>query len=154
MSNEVKLLPQGINDFGQIRRENLYYVDKTMFIDTIEKDSHFMLVVRPRRFGKSLFLSMLEYYYDIKEKDNFDTLFSGLYVHEHPTKWRNYYQVLVLDFSQVQGESEHLEQKFYKYCGNRLDALSAKVKALQSNYTETITLCNDLKQALLKKVFG
>ncbi len=126
MSNEVKLLPQGINDFGQIRRENLYYVDKTMFIDTIEKDSHFMLVVRPRRFGKSLFLSMLEYYYDIKEKDNFDTLFSGLYVHEHPTKWRNYYQVLTLDFSQVQGESEHLEQKFYKYCGNRLDEFAVK----------------------------
>ena len=73
MEQKVKLLPQGINDFGQVRRENLYYVDKTMYIDKIEKDSHFMLIVRPRRFGKSLFISMLEHYYDIKDKENFDT---------------------------------------------------------------------------------
>ena len=126
MEQKVKLLPQGINDFGQVRRENLYYVDKTMYIDKIEKDSHFMLIVRPRRFGKSLFLSMLEHYYDIKEKDNFDTLFSGLYVHEHPTKWRNYYQVLTLDFSQVAGESEHLEERFYTYLALRTEVFAKK----------------------------
>ena len=126
MEQNVKLLPQGINDFEQVRRENLYYVDKTMFIDMIEKDSHYMLVVRPRRFGKSLFLSMLEYYYDIKEKDNFDALFGGLYVHEHPTQWRNYYQVLTLDFSQVLNEYDKLKDSFYVYCNNRLDMFAMK----------------------------
>ncbi|MBR4268089.1 MAG: AAA family ATPase [Bacteroidales bacterium] len=126
MEQKVKLLPQGINDFGRIRRENYYYVDKTMYIDKIECDSSYMLIVRPRRFGKSLFLSMLEHYYDVKEKDNFDTLFSGLYVHEHPTEWRNYYQVLTLDFSQVSGESQNLEESFFRYCGNRLDEFAIK----------------------------
>lgn len=126
MEQSVKLLPQGINDFERVRRENYYYVDKTMYIDKIERDSSYMLIVRPRRFGKSLFLSMLEHYYDVKEKDNFDTLFSGLYVHEHPTQWRNYYQVLKLDFSQVSGDSKNLEESFRQYCGNRLDEFASK----------------------------
>ncbi|MCR4561357.1 MAG: AAA family ATPase, partial [Bacteroidales bacterium] len=56
MNDEIKLLPQGINDFARIRRENYYYVDKTKYIDHIERDSSYMLIVRPRRFGKSLFL--------------------------------------------------------------------------------------------------
>ncbi|MBR6177757.1 MAG: AAA family ATPase, partial [Bacteroidales bacterium] len=126
MEQNIKLLPQGINDFGRIRRENYYYVDKTMYLDKIEMDSSYMLVVRPRRFGKSLFLSMLEYYYDIKEKDNFDALFGGLYVHEHPTQWRNYYQVLTLDFSQVLNEYDKLKDSFYVYCNNRLDMFAMK----------------------------
>lgn len=126
MEQNVKLLPQGINDFERIRRENYYYVDKTMYLDKIEKDSSYMLVVRPRRFGKSLFLSMLEYYYDIKERDNFDALFGGLYVHEHPTQWRNYYQVLTLDFSQVLNEYDKLKDSFYVYCNNRLDMFAMK----------------------------
>lgn len=126
MEQKIKLLPQGINDFGRIRRENYYYVDKTMYINKVENDSSYMLVVRPRRFGKSLFLSMLEHYYDIKQKDNFDALFGGLYVHEHPTQWRNYYQVLTLDFSQVLNEYDKLKDSFYVYCNNRLDMFAMK----------------------------
>ena len=126
MNDEIKLLPQGINDFARIRRENYYYVDKTKYIDHIERDSSYMLIVRPRRFGKSLFLSMLENYYDVKAKDNFDMLFSGLYIGEHPTKWHNYYQVLVLDFSQVLSEYDKLKDSFYSYCNHRLDEFAMK----------------------------
>ncbi|MCR5455684.1 MAG: ATP-binding protein, partial [Bacteroidales bacterium] len=128
MNEEPKLIPLGINSFAQIRRENLYYVDKTMFIPRIEDLSHFLLIVRPRRFGKSLFLSTLESYYDVKAKDDFNNLFSGLYIHQHPTKWHNYYQVLKLDFSQVSGSFEQLEQSFYEYCNNRLDEFAMKYK--------------------------
>ncbi|MEE3448863.1 MAG: AAA family ATPase, partial [Bacteroidales bacterium] len=53
MNDEIKLLPQGINDFARIRRENYYYVDKSAYIEKIERDSSYMLIVRPRRFGKS-----------------------------------------------------------------------------------------------------
>ncbi|MBQ5539868.1 MAG: AAA family ATPase, partial [Bacteroidales bacterium] len=126
MNDEIKLLPQGINDFARIRRENYYYVDKTKYIDHIERDSSYMLIVRPRRFGKSLFLSMLESYYDVKAKDNFEQLFSGLYIGEHPTKWHNYYQVLVLDFSQVLSEYDKLKDSFYSYCNHRLDEFAMK----------------------------
>ncbi|MBQ3656608.1 MAG: AAA family ATPase, partial [Bacteroidales bacterium] len=126
MEDEVKLLPSGIYDFVRIRRENYYYVDKTQYIAKIERDSSYMLIVRPRRFGKSLFLSTLESYYDVKAKDDFDELFLGLYIHEHPTKWRNYYQILKLDFSQVSGSFEQLEENFYTYCGNRIVEFAKK----------------------------
>ncbi|MBQ3656449.1 MAG: AAA family ATPase, partial [Bacteroidales bacterium] len=126
MEDEVKLLPSGIYDFARIRRENYYYVDKTQYIAKIERDSSYMLIVRPRRFGKSLFLSTLESYYDVKAKDDFDELFSGLYIHEHPTKWRNYYQVLKLDFSQVSGSFEQLENNFIQYLGSQLEAFAQK----------------------------
>ncbi|MBR4677109.1 MAG: AAA family ATPase [Bacteroidales bacterium] len=126
MNDEIKLLPQGINDFARIRRENYYYVDKSAYIEKIERDSSYMLIVRPRRFGKSLFLSMLESYYDVKAKNDFDMLFSGLYIGEHPTKWRNYYRVISLDFSQVSCEYDNLTTSFYKYCNNRLDEFAMK----------------------------
>ncbi len=126
MEDEVKLLPSGICDFARIRRENYYYVDKTQYIAKVERDSSYMLIVRPRRFGKSLFLSTLESYYDIKAKDDFDNLFSGLYIHEHPTKWRNYYQVLTLDFSQVGGTIDDLEEKFNSYLAGRLELFAKK----------------------------
>ena len=80
-----KALPYGISDFGQIRNESLYLVDKSMYIETMEKAGHFLFLIRPRRFGKSLFLSMLRYYYDIAEKDKFQELFKGLWIAEHPT---------------------------------------------------------------------
>lgn len=128
MNEEPKLIPLGINDFARIRKENYYYVDKTMYIEPIESYSSYMLIVRPRRFGKSLFLSMLESYYDVKAKDDFDILFSGLYVHDHPTKWHNHYQVLRLDFSQVGSDFEHLEERFFNYCNNRLEMFAQKYK--------------------------
>lgn len=85
MSNDFKLIPYGICNFKQVRSENKYLVDKTMYFEQMELAGNFLFLVRPRRFGNSLFLSTLEAYYDINEKDNFETLFKGLYVADHPT---------------------------------------------------------------------
>lgn len=85
MSNDFKLIPYGICNFKQVRSENKYLVDKTMYFEQMELAGNFLFLVRPRRFGKSLFLSTLEAYYDINEKDNFETLFKGFYVADHPT---------------------------------------------------------------------
>ena len=93
MSNDFKRIPYGISDFKQVRKENKYLVDKSMYFERMERAGNFLFLVRPRRFGKSLFLNMLEAYYDINEKDNFQELFKGLYVSEHPTEYRNKYQV-------------------------------------------------------------
>ena len=120
MEQKIRLLPSGINDFEVVRRDSLYYVDKTHFIATLEHGDSYVFFGRPRRFGKSLFVSMLEAYYDIKNKDRFDELFSGLWIHEHPTERRAFYQVLKLDFSKVNGGADHIEDKFNKYCGNAL----------------------------------
>ena len=64
----IKLLPYGISDFKQIQREGKYIVDKTKYVSLMEKTDHFIFLIRPRRFGKSVFLSMLRAYYDINER--------------------------------------------------------------------------------------
>ena len=115
MDNDFKLIPYGIANFKQVRQENLYLVDKTMYFERMEQAGHFLFLVRPRRFGKSLFLNMLEAYYDINEKDNFPELFKGLYVADHPTENRNRFQVLHLDFSRVGSDVEKLRNNFSDY---------------------------------------
>lgn len=117
---KVKLLPYGIADFAQVRRENKYYLDKTQYLGLMEETDNFLFLTRPRRFGKSTFLSMMRSYYDINLKDEFDELFDGLYVHEHPTAERNSYQVLFLDFSKVMGDSKVIQQNFEEYGCSRL----------------------------------
>jgi hypothetical protein len=93
-------LPYGISDFNDIRTENFFYVDKTMYIEKLERlNSKYLFFIRPRRFGKSLFLSILEHYYDLNKKDDFDSLFGDLYIGKHPTERRNQYFILYLDFS-------------------------------------------------------
>jgi len=94
-------IPYGISDFGQIRAEGFFYADKTPFLPTLEAGYRHIVFLRPRRFGKSTLVSLLEHYYDLDKKDRFDELFEGLWVHEHPTKERNSYLVLTMDFSSV-----------------------------------------------------
>jgi len=123
---KIKLLPLGISDFEVIHRDNLYYVDKTKFISILENGDRYLFFGRPRRFGKSLFVSMLEAYYDIKNKDRFDELFSGLWIHDHPTERRAFYQVMRLDFSLVNGGIDDIETNFDSYCGNRMVEFAQK----------------------------
>ena len=113
----VKQLPLGISDFERLRQQNFYYVDKTMFIPRLEFASNYLFLVRPRRFGKSLMLSMLKAYYDVNMKDSFDKLFGDLWIGSHPTPYKNYYAVLHLDFSQVIGSIGKLQENFDEYCG-------------------------------------
>ena len=126
MSNDFKLIPYGISDFKQVREENKYLVDKTRFFEQMELAGNFLFLVRPRRFGKSLFLNMLEAYYDINEKDNFDKLFHGLYVADHPTDYRNRYQVMHLDFSQVGSDVERLQDNFDFYLSISCESFAEK----------------------------
>ena len=85
---------------------------------------------RARRFGKSLFLNMLEAYYDINEKDNFQELFKGMYAAEHPTEYRNKYQVLHLDFSRVGSDIENLSSNFNNYLSGQCESLIRKYASL------------------------
>ena len=112
----MKALPYGISDFPRIMREDYYYVDKTSFIEVMERQPPYLFLIRPRRFGKSLFLAMLETYYSIDYAENFEELFGGLYIGQHPTKWHNRYMVLRFNFSEVKARLEELEQNFGEYC--------------------------------------
>ena len=75
MNQNMKRLPYGINDFEAVIEQNQYYVDKTMFIPELEKQPRNLFLNRPRRFGKSIFLSMLYSYYDCTQSHKFQSLF-------------------------------------------------------------------------------
>ena len=117
-----KLIPYGISDFAQVREESLYYVDKTMYLPKMEAAGHFLFLIRPRRFGKSLFLSMMRHYYDVNEKEKFSDLFSRLWIEQNPTPLMGIFQVLYLDFSQVGGDMNNLFDRFNSRTGAVIDS--------------------------------
>ncbi|MDR2679570.1 MAG: AAA family ATPase, partial [Tannerella sp.] len=85
-SNNRKRLPYGNSNFESVRTENYAYVDKTRYIELLEQeDNNKLFLIRPRKFGKSLFFSMLSHYYDVCSADKFETLFGDLYIGKHPT---------------------------------------------------------------------
>ena len=103
-------------NFEDIRLDNYYYVDKTSFIPLIEQSDRFFFFIRPRRFGKSLTLNMLQHYYDVRTKDKFDSLFGDLYIGKHPTKDRNSYLVIKLNFSGITGELHNYRKSLDEHC--------------------------------------
>ena len=92
-------IPYGISDYKILKEDGFYYVDKTNYLEKLENVGRTLIYLRPGRFGKTLFTSMLYYYYDVNSKDLFETLFKDTYIHEHPTKDKNNYYVFKLDFS-------------------------------------------------------
>ena len=116
--NKVKGLPYGISDFTDLRNKGRYYTDKTRYIPTLERTGDFLFLIRPRRFGKSVFLSMLAAYYDLARQDKFDQLFDGLWIKDNPTEEKGQYQVIYLDFSQVSSGQGSLEERFHEYCSD------------------------------------
>ena len=131
--NAVKRIPYGVQDFVQVIEQNSYYVDKTMYIPKLEDEPNNIFCIRPRRFGKSVFLGMLHAYYDIRTKDKFRQWFGDLWIGKHPTPLQGRYQILHLDFSQVGGTIEELEENFNFYLGMRLDGF---INAYDEYYSE------------------
>ena len=124
----AKRVPYGVSNFKKIIKFNQYYVDKTIYIPMLEDQPDYLIFIRPRRFGKSLFLSMLETYYDCNLKNQFKELFGELWIGSHPTPLQGEFQVLTLDFSQVGGDIEHLEENFNSYCGFCFDSFMRRYK--------------------------
>ncbi|MDR1675378.1 MAG: AAA family ATPase, partial [Tannerella sp.] len=104
---QKKRLPYGASNFESVRTENYVYIDKTRFIELLENENNRNLFfTRPRKFGKSLFFSMLSHYYDVRQADKFEQLFGDLYIGKHPTPRHNSYMVLNLDFSGLDTSDE------------------------------------------------
>uniref|UniRef100_UPI003568EE0B AAA family ATPase n=1 Tax=Bacteroides finegoldii TaxID=338188 RepID=UPI003568EE0B len=116
-----KRIPYGMMNFAVIRRDDCYYVDKTQFIPMIEEADKFFFFIRPRRFGKSLTVNMLQHYYDILAKDKFEALFGDLYIGKHPTRDRNSYLVLYLNFSGIVGELHNYRKGLDAHCQTMFD---------------------------------
>ena len=141
-------LPYGISNFARLIEDGYHYVDKTHYIEQLENEpAPYLFFLRPRRFGKSLFVSMLSYYYGLEHQKRFDALFGKFYIGTHPTPRANTYHVLDFEFSRIDTSTpEHTQKGFlqnvlagvsdfeqrydkalrdYKNCDNPADVLKA-----------------------------
>ena len=140
----MKKIPYGISSYEKIKADNYYYIDKTKYIEIIENyGSTYHFFLRPRRFGKSLFISMLQHYYDIKAEDQFNELFGDTYIGKNPTPLRNTFPVLRFNFSMVKtfGKIEDIELSFSQYI---FDSLRNFVNRYNDLFHLSEIIVNDL----------
>jgi hypothetical protein len=119
---QPKRIPYGVADYGRLRRENAYYVDKTHYIPRIEAAPFYLFCIRPRRFGKSLWLSVLQHYYDVNQTANFAFLFGETYIGQNPTPDRNSYLILFFNFALVNPALSKVEASFESTGSNEIDS--------------------------------
>ena len=111
----MKKLPYGISNYEELVEDGYYYVDKTMYIEKLENLAEKrILFLRPRKFGKTLFTSMIENYYDIKKVDEFEKLYKDTYIGKNPTKLKNSYHILKFNFSGIDTTDEESTMKGFK----------------------------------------
>ena len=126
----MKKIPYGITNFKELIENNYYYVDKTMYLSNLERAGNVLVYLRPRRFGKTLFTSMISYYYDIASSDMFDELFKDTYVFDSPTPDKNNYYILKFDFSGMDIEIEDEQRVKFEF----IKRIKSGIKAFVNNY--------------------
>ena len=140
MENSRTKLSMSIASFRKLRGNDLLYVDKTRFIKTLEYlGIRHALLMRPRRFGKSLFLSTLETYYDRNEAEHFDRYFAGTFIGAHPTATQGQYAVLHIDLSGI--SYTHFDRDFCANIGNAFYRFynDCKLEALRPLLTRDVS---------------
>ena len=130
----MKKIPYGESDFKKIILEDYYYVDKTMYLEKLEEVSSKVVYLRPRRFGKTLFTSMMGYYYDVNSIDLYDDLFKSTYVYNHPTKNKNNYYILKFDFSGMIIQSDDENSIHRAFLDKVIDGISDFINYYKLNY--------------------
>ena len=142
VKEEAKRIPYGMMNFVAVREDNYYYVDKTRFIEKVEDSNRYFFFIRPRRFGKSLTMSMLRHYYDVNQTNKFERLYGNLYIGQHPTPNHNKYLIIYLNFAVVNAD-----------LGNYRSALDAHCNTSFNSFCDTYAslLPKDFKDELNKK---
>ena len=111
----MKKLPYGISNYEELVKDNYYYVDKTKYIEKLENlPEKRIMFLRPRKFGKTLFTSTLENYYDLKKANKFEELYGDTYIGKNPTKLRNSYYILKFNFSGIDTTDEEATIRGFK----------------------------------------
>lgn len=161
-----KLIPYGLANYERLVQKNCYFVDKTMYLRAIEAAGDYLFFIRPRRFGKSLFLSLLEAYYDVFYKKRFAELFAETAIYKQPTEERGAYLVLKFNFSMVDPAPDNVETSFLehiqgaalsfirKYGGYLLKEKEYFIKTIEKSgsasdiLSNLVRLCRDSRQRL------
>ena len=125
--------PYGISDFYKLITEDYFYVDRTDRIRLVEEAGPQLLFLRPRRFGKSLWLSTLENYYDVRRAADFERVFGPLAIGQNPTALHNRYLMMKWDFSLVQahGDAQTIERALY-------DHINVQIKIFGERYHDIL----------------
>jgi Predicted AAA-ATPase/PD-(D/E)XK nuclease superfamily len=149
-------IPYGESDFHKVRTEAYFYQDKTAFIEKLELwQSSYLIFLRPRRFGKSLFVSMLHHYYGLEHRADFQTLFGDLYIGKQPTKRANNYLVLSFEFSRIDTSSH--ESTYAGFMVNVIEGARTFLYAYEQFYSPediAIVLAQSSPEAVVKTLFG
>jgi len=136
-----KILPIGIESFEKMITGNYYYADKTLFIkELLDNKSKVITFLRPRRFGKSLFVSTLEAYYDTRFENQFEKLFGDRTIGRNPTRKRNAYSVLKLNFSGILSDSTDLLRS------DMYDSVASQLQVFIDTHELQGTVCLELEQ--------
>jgi len=122
---KTKPILYGVADYAELRKANAWFIDRTAKIRDLEA-TRYAMFLRPRRFGKSLLVSLLEYYYDVAFADRFDELFGGTDIGSNPTEERGGYLALYFDFSAVSKDTGRVQDDFNAYAGLCCDTFARK----------------------------
>lgn len=130
--------PYGLSDFATLIQEGYFYQDRTDRIPQLEAAGRQLIFIRPRRFGKSLLLSMLEHYYDVNRAGQFDALFGPLAIGQNPTPLHNQYFVMKWDFSLVkaQGGVQDIEAALHRHLNDCIQEFALRYQARLSHRIE------------------
>jgi hypothetical protein len=141
--------PYGLSNFPQVVSEYVY-VDKTSYIELLEtRRERFLVYLRPRRFGKSLFVSLLEHYYDINRKADFQRLFANYYIGKNPTARANSYRILYFNFSAINTDTcESSQDGFNSRVANQVSGFIMKYKIFEQKIVDFILQDNDAEKIL------
>ena len=136
--DKPKKIPYALTNFERIRTENYLYVDKTRFIEMLENEAtQYHFLIRPRKFGKSLFLSVLEHYYDLRFKERFAELFGELYIGQNPTEKANSYFVMRFNFSGLDSSDvESFKISFTETIRNNMEMFFTQRRYILKNTDE------------------
>ncbi|MEM7533372.1 MAG: AAA family ATPase [Chloroflexota bacterium] len=125
----TKLIAYGTGDIRRMRVKNGYYVDKTHYIPLFEAAPDYVFLIRPRRMGKTLWLTTIQRYYDVNYKDKFEWLFGDTYIGQNPTPERNSFLMITLNFANVNPDLRKIEESFESNGRNEIDSFVRRYRA-------------------------
>jgi len=149
----LKRIPYGISDYSRIRGSDCYYVDKTHHIPQVEAAPFYLFCLRPRRCGKSLWLSVLQHYYDINLADQFEFLFGDTYIGQHPTPERNSYLKLFLNFSMISPRLDEVQTSFERNTNNEINDFLLRYERFFDQDTLAYIQAGEDFQTRLQRIF-
>ena len=138
----------GVSDYAEMRKANAWFIDRTAKIRDLES-TRYAVFLRPRRFGKSLLVSMLQAYYDVTFADRFEEYFGGTDIGANPTDEHGRYLVLKFDFSAVSKDSAKVLESFDEYAALRCDTFARQYAdrlpgGLADRILDTVGVCGKL----------